>query len=390
MTSETKSDKVAKREIMVTLLFFGALVAAIVASAIIGFHKFFTTEESVSEKVSLVVQHNNPAFVFFGDDFYVELCRVILLQPGSLDLTSMFRNSSPCVGRQVNIPLDSGDLKYLSENKLSGDSDFDSFLNLFIQKNFNQTGFEKMDLSLMLIEGPSFWEVKETVYAKIRSPKSEFLHPLYILMDYQATNTQFQEMESLIRSSDNLKALYSFNDFISKERTSFRLVSSETATMLTMNDATIIHEKHHVTMRKIQAEPTYMCSFANAGGMIDCNSVKTDNADSIHIKPNCTTAEERSRTTYSESMFRWADGHLSEKISLKKRDIWSIFGAIVTMILALDKLNATVQKYKSTSAVKEIREKTKEKIKREKTLYDIKEGKNNVENANETSSEQNV
>ena len=111
--------------------------------------------------------------------------------------------------------------------------------------------------------------------------------------------------------------------------------------------------------------------------------------DSIHIKPNCTTAEERSRTTYSESMFRWADGHLSEKISLKKRDIWSIFGAIVTMILALDKLNATVQKYKSTSAVKEIREKTKEKIKREKTLYDIKEGKNNVENANETSSEQN-
>ena len=61
-------------------------------------------------------------------------------------------------------------------------------------------------------------------------------------------------MESLIRSSDNLKALYSFNDFISKERTSFRLVSSETATMLTMNDATIIHEKHHVTMRKIQAE----------------------------------------------------------------------------------------------------------------------------------------
>ena len=60
MTSETKSDKVAKREIMVTLLFFGALVAAIVASAIIGFHKFFTTEESVSEKVSLVVQHNNP------------------------------------------------------------------------------------------------------------------------------------------------------------------------------------------------------------------------------------------------------------------------------------------------------------------------------------------
>ena len=59
------------------------------------------------------------------------------------------------------------------------------------------------------------------------------------------------------------------------------------------------------------------------------------------------------------------------------------------MILALDKLNATVQKYKSTSAVKEIREKTKEKIKREKTLYDIKEGKNNVENANETSSEQN-
>ena len=79
--------------------------------------------------------------MFFGDDFYVELCRVILLQPGSLDLTSMFRNSSPCVGRQVNIPLDSGDLKYLSENKLSGDSDFDSFLNLFIQKNFNQTGF---------------------------------------------------------------------------------------------------------------------------------------------------------------------------------------------------------------------------------------------------------
>ena len=61
-------------------------------------------------------------------------------------------------------------------------------------------------------------------------------------------------MESLISSSDNLKALYSFNDFISKERTSFRLVSSETATMLTMNDATIIHEKHHVTMRKIQAE----------------------------------------------------------------------------------------------------------------------------------------
>ena len=64
-------------------------------------------------------------------------------------------------------------------------------------------------------------------------------------------------MSVALDASDSLTALNLFNDLISSEVTSFRLVSSQTATMFSMSDAVILHEKQKVTMRKIEAEVSF-------------------------------------------------------------------------------------------------------------------------------------
>ncbi|XP_075245959.1 uncharacterized protein LOC142339652 [Convolutriloba macropyga] len=106
-----------------------------------------------------------------------------------------------------------------------------------------------------------------------------------------------------------------------------------------------------------------MCAFANSGGMVDCSNIARQKSTSgtTLSNYNCASEEEKARTTYSESLFRWADGHLSEKVSTKERNIWAIFGALVTMILTLDRLLATIKRYKATNAAKHIKKVKKKK-----------------------------
>ena len=47
-----------------------------------------------------------------------------------------------------------------------------------------------------------------------------------------------------------------------------------------------IKRKHFRKFSNVKLfQPTYMCSFANAGGMIDCNSIKTDNSVCVLLRP---------------------------------------------------------------------------------------------------------
>ena len=95
---------------------------------------------------------NVAGIVFFGVGFYMELCRVIYLQPGSLDVSVMFHNGSSCVSRQVDIILDWGDFAYLKENKMAGDTDFSAYINFYVQntelKN-RYNGFVLLDTELI-------------------------------------------------------------------------------------------------------------------------------------------------------------------------------------------------------------------------------------------------
>ncbi|XP_063716808.1 uncharacterized protein LOC134844179 [Symsagittifera roscoffensis] len=348
-SEESEAYRKQYHQLVFTLLFFACLLLSLMASVVVSGHKFITTEETVTEKVSIVTEHDKVAIIFFGVGNYLELCSLIFLQPGSLEIDTLFAKGVPCQGQQINIPLNSSDIQYLKDHPLNGTADFDSYINSYILNHFanvtasHQSGERsEMNLTITVIEGPSLWQEKETVYAKIRSPKDDFLQPMYLLMQSQQTEDSFKSMQTSISSSYNLEALFSFNDFISKEMTSFRLVASETATMFTMNDATILHEHKQVTMRKIHAELTYMCSFNKRGGMIDCDQATMANtntteptAPNYFLYPKCPSAEDENKTTYSESLFRWADGHLSEKISSKKRNLWEICGAVATLILGI-------------------------------------------------------
>ncbi|XP_075265278.1 uncharacterized protein LOC142357614 [Convolutriloba macropyga] len=316
-------------QLVLTVLFFMALVSALVMSVVVTLHSFVTSEETITEKVKNVEEHERSGIVFFGVGFYMELCRVIYLQPGSLDVSVMFHNGSSCVSRQVDITLDWGDFAYLKENKMAGDTDFSAYINFYVQNTELKNRGDTATLSLIAIRGPSSWKEKETVYVKMRSQKSEFMHPMYLLSQFPNAQQNLDTMNNQASQGLGLEALNMFAGLISTQKASFRLVSSATTTMFSMSDGTLRHESTQTTIRNVKTEPTYICGFASNGGMADCRDHPNTDPSTLHQAPlKCPSDEERNLTTYSESLFRWADGHVSEKVSSRKQSLWDLIGAL--------------------------------------------------------------
>ena len=57
-SEESEAYRKQYHQLVFTLLFFACLLLSLMASVVVSGHKFITTEETVTEKVSIVTEHD--------------------------------------------------------------------------------------------------------------------------------------------------------------------------------------------------------------------------------------------------------------------------------------------------------------------------------------------
>ncbi|XP_075262623.1 uncharacterized protein LOC142354249 isoform X3 [Convolutriloba macropyga] len=237
------------------------------------------------------------------------------------------------------------------------DTDFVHYILNYVSDNIllaNDLRINRsLDISLIALEGPAAWIMKETLFARIRSPKTEFLHPFYTFMLYSRFIQKADVMEKYLNDSNGIAAFKVFNQLVSAEERSYRMIPAQTVSMFSMLDG-ITHLHSKMTNRRINIEPTFFMDYRE--GLYNCET-KDQIKDNIlkqsyyKISSNLSNSSEsfcvQNITTWSEIMFRWHDGTVAEHNTYKHRDLWAIVSTITTAILAIDRLISTLNRYKS-------------------------------------------